>query len=378
MAAIADPRWRVQGFLWLLDALGSDDPDRAARIAEEAEKAARGLPHHQSRSRARHGLAEIVARIDSSRLPNFGIGARRASSTITDTRWQAEERNWLVIGPVNAEEYDRAEDAAHAIDNLEERASALSLLADAIAATDMKRAHALADHAEHAAHDIDDPEKRSVMLIGLAQDLAGLGEARSQRLAAAAQDAARAIANPHLQARALGQLTDRLTGIGDWDGAEYAALSISLQEARASRLRDLSQQLVKAHEWDRAVHVTCAIPESKAREDSLVDLAKSLFNARKWEQLQQLAEAVTEFSSFQSVLAFTEVLAECHRNGQAGAKRFWMQRGSQLLAPHIEGSRFPETLPVLAELAPDTIRAVHDFLFKNSRSPENAGASPRR
>lgn len=378
VAAIADPRWRVQGFLWLLDALGSDDPDRAARIAEEAEKAARGLPHHQSRSRARHGLAEIVARIDSSRLPNFGIGARRASSTITDTRWQAEERNWLVIGPVNAEEYDRAEDAAHAIDNLEERASALSLLADAIAATDMKRAHALADHAEHAAHDIDDPEKRSVMLIGLAQDLAGLGEARSQRLAAAAQDAARAIANPHLQARALGQLTDRLTGIGDWDGAEYAALSISLQEARASRLRDLSQQLVKAHEWDRAVHVTCAIPESKAREDSLVDLAKSLFNARKWEQLQQLAEAVTEFSSFQSVLAFTEVLAECHRNGPAGAKRFWMQRGSQLLAPHIEGSRFPETLPVLAELAPDTIRAVHDFLFKNSRSPENAGASPRR
>ena len=239
--------WALSG---VAKALAATDPDRAARLLADAERIANSITDESSKASALSDIAEALAATDPDR-------AERIANSITDESAKASALRGIAEA-LAATDPDRAERIANSITSeycegigaerhregagrhrprprrthrqLHHRraakASALSDIAKALAATDPDRAARLLADAERIANSITDESSKASALSGIAEALAATDPDRAARLLADAERIANSITDEYSKASALSDIAQALAAT-DPDRAERIANSIT-------------------------------------------------------------------------------------------------------------------------------------------------------
>jgi len=192
-------------------------PERAERLAAEAESTARSIYDPQSRSIALGSAATAVARIDPHR-------AEAIARSIPDT-FQRSVTLIQVAKATVASDLRHAEVTARSIADALNRSLALAAVAEAAAPADPEHARQLAAEAESTARSIQDANSRSTALASGARALAAVNPEHARQLAAEAESTARSIQDIRSLSATLARITGSMAAV-DLQHAETVAYSI--------------------------------------------------------------------------------------------------------------------------------------------------------
>jgi predicted SnoaL-like aldol condensation-catalyzing enzyme len=184
-----------------------------------------------------------------------------------------------------------AEHIAYSITDEHSKASALSEVAEALAATDP-------DRAERIAHSITDEHSKASALREVAKTLAATDPDRAARLLTDAERIADSITDEHWKALALSEVAEALAAT-DPDRAERIADSITDEHWKASALREVAEALA-ATDPDRAARlltdaerIANTITEENTKVWALSDIAEALA-ATNPDRAERIAYSITD------------------------------------------------------------------------------------
>jgi hypothetical protein len=379
--SIADRRWRAQALTDVAGALAATEPGEAARVAAEAERAARGFG---SRSEQAEGLV-LMAR--ALALAGLWDRAERAARAIAEPGYQARAFADVAGALAAAGEYDRAERIARGITVASDRVRAFADLIGAAAASDPGRTARLADEAEDTARAIptprapEDPYRRTRALTQVARALA---ESQPQRAAQVAWDAAGRPTSPssvlplplHLRSaipgfgpspEVLAAIVAALAATGQWEHAERIARSESVA------LEAVAVARAAAGEWDRAERIARAIDRPLCRVRALTDVAQALATAGEPHALERAMRLLAEAAKVARDFADPRMQAEALVNISAALPTAapslvaamdgdLRARVHRLLGQALTGDQWRAALPTVARVAPEAVIALQDWL----------------
>jgi hypothetical protein len=261
---ITEPDAKAEALSGLASAAAqSGERDRASRLAADAEALARTITDAQA-----HALAQLAAAAaragDPDRAARLAAEAERLAHDITDPFDQGWTLSTLVTTAAEINDLDRAEALIRAITDPRIQMDALTDLAPAIArAGDLDRAEALA-------RDIADRELQAVALSYLAVLAIQVGDLdRAEALA-------HVIADPGAQAKVITAMAATLARAGDPDGAEAAARMIIRRRDRSRALAELAVLAVQADHLDRAEALGRGITDPRDKVRVLTALAAAV------------------------------------------------------------------------------------------------------
>ncbi len=192
--------------------------------------------------------------------------------------------------------WDDAEQEARSIAILNQRATALAVLAESMTkAGQHTRARKASGDAWQAASALD-PQHRAEALAGLARSLAGSGEVRRAKQAVReAEQAAASIIDPWLRAGALAPVAATLTAMGDHIRSERAArgaeqaVSAARPDNYGRRPKTIVAALADAGRFDSAERVAVNVADPAMRSDALVALIRVVGDAGLSDRANRLA-----------------------------------------------------------------------------------------
>ena len=264
---------KAQVLVMVADAVAGTDPARAARLTDDAERLAQGMPDTaekgvalaavvQGLAAADPGRAERLARTiadpgcrapalaavaaavtptEPDRATRLSVAAERIAQGMPDTA----EKGVALAGIAQrlaAADPGRAERLAQAVPSPSLRALALSDIAGAVAATDPDRNARITADAERLAQAIPGASLRAPALAAVARAMAATNRRRADRLIGDAEHLAQGIPDPVRKAAALAAVVQGLAAI-DADHAERLGQVIVNPRFRAPALAAAAKAL---------------------------------------------------------------------------------------------------------------------------------------
>jgi Caspase domain len=271
--SVTEESFQAPALAAVADALAVADPDRAGRLAADAERVAQSIPDVHQRESALAAVLGSLAASDPDR-------AERAAQSVTGPSPRA--RALAAVGEaLAASEADRAtrliadaERVADSVPDAKGKATALAAVARALAVTD-------SNHAERVARSIGDTTLTATVLTGLARAVAATDPDRAARLVADAERIAQSISGASFRAPALAAVARALATadpgrarrlIGD---AEHIAQSIPDANRKASALAAVAEGLA-AIAPEHAELIAQSITSASSRAHALAAVAKAL------------------------------------------------------------------------------------------------------
>ncbi|MGH3843251.1 MAG: hypothetical protein ACRDS0_17665 [Pseudonocardiaceae bacterium] len=308
--SITDPNRQAQALAELINAVAAaGDPDRAHRLADQAEAIARSLASSDLQARApdepnlqARVLAALVKGVAAAGDPDR---AEAIAHSITNPETQARVLAALVKGVAAAGDPDRAEAIAHSITNPETQARVLAELVKSVAAAGDP------DRAEAIARSITIPYRQGRVLAALVKGVAAAGDPdRAHRLADQAEAIARSITIPYQQGRVLAELVKGVAAASDLDRAEAIADSIADSYWQVRLLAELINAVAAAGDLDRAHRLADqaeAIARSITSPDlqawALAELVNAVAAAGDPDRAEAIARSITNPETQARVLA---------------------------------------------------------------------------
>jgi lipopolysaccharide biosynthesis regulator YciM len=304
--SITDPKTQIEALGELVKALAGVDPDRAMRLAADAEQTARSITDPECRDSV---LVDLAYTLIEAELWDLAVQVTRS---ITTPGWQVAALEQLFEALTKAGLWDLADQVAHTITNPDDQAEVLTTLVTALAEVDPDWARRLATDAEQAAGAITDPDDQARALSRLGSALASLVKAlagvdldRARRLATETEEAARRTTDPAHQAEVLTMLVEALAGVDPGeavrlaDDVEQTARSFSDPDAQARTLGGVAEALAGV-DPDRAMRLV-AQDEQAARTITdpgrqtwvLKTLAQALAAVGFLDAAEQVARSIT-------------------------------------------------------------------------------------
>ena len=253
---IRSPFEKAQALTDIVRAAAATDPDRAGRLADDAERIAQSITYAESDARADVGLgskATILADIAGAVTAADPDRAERIAQSITGQPDQKAFALARIARAVTAADPDRAERIAQSIPDGYGKAEALTDIAAAVAATDPDRAGRLIADAERIAQPIPDAYGKAHALTDIAAAVAATDPDRAGRLADDAEEAAHSIPGTPDKAEAL---------------ARVAAAVAATGPDRAGRLADDAERIAQwAHDKHEKASALARIAAAIAAAD---------------------------------------------------------------------------------------------------------------
>ena len=241
------------------------DPERARRLATDAEEIARTIINPYERARA---LIRVAGAVAAAGRPEL---ARRLATS-------AEE-----IVPTIVNLYQQAEVLAH-------------VAGTAASAGDPEWARRLATSAEAIARTIINPYLQASVLVEMAGAVATAGDARR------AEEIARTITRPDQQGRALTRVAGAVAAAGDLQQAEEIARAVTFADQKARALTDMARAVAAAGDSEQARRLTTDAEEiartlsSYEQATVLTDVARAVAAAGDPERARRLATDAEEIA----------------------------------------------------------------------------------
>lgn len=303
--------------------LAAADPDRARRLAGEAEQIAGSATEPREQATALQGAAVAMARIgetDRARrlaydiTPEWSRGialralvgalagsgrhaeAKQLADSITDIRSQVGALADLARALAGADLAwcDRIVDEAWQLASQlrpRPRADAVGELAAALAVADQGRSHSLADEAEEYARSAQDPGPE-VTLAELAARLVAAEPEHARHLA----DEAERLARGDTRTRSVAipvELAEAMADAGHHDCARELISMLSDPETQARATGRLAAALARAGEYERAEQLIGTITGSRGWP--AVKLAAALAHAGEYDRAERLISTITGY-----------------------------------------------------------------------------------
>jgi hypothetical protein len=324
-------------------AIDRGERDRAARLAEAAEKAAHFGFSEFHRGQAVTGLAFALAQI--------GDFDRAEAVTLSH---DSPALRWLPLTALmsvaaRSGDYARAERIAHSIDDPDPRADALIELAGHM--TDRKQAAALLDEAEALIQAIERPRDQFHVLIKLAEAATDAGDHdRAMAFSERAREVAYARCEEFYQSWSEISAARAVAGAGDIDRAEGIACALKPDFIAAQALREVVEIVARSGEYDRAVTIARSISDRDWQLRVFAERTAALVDVGEHDRATALvAEAESIMSNGASEAGRTSLVDAFiaigdHDRAQSVARSF---------------SEIRERLRVMTRLAAQ-VRAAHD------------------
>ena len=220
----------------IIQALNVISPERALRLAADAEQATRRVPFPAAEAHASGRVAQALA------MAGLWDGADRVAQRITEDSVQADLRRSLSATLAQAGHGARAAEEARGIPDPRVRAEAMTTVARILVTAEPERALGLVADAEQTARAIPHAG-RFWALQAVARARAAAGQLEL------AERAARHLMHPDL---ALGSVARAQAAAGQWDNAERTALRITDPEGQVTALVAVARAMTDAGQWDRA------------------------------------------------------------------------------------------------------------------------------
>ena len=280
-------------------ALAATDPGRAARLFADAERIANSIITAVPKAAALSSVAQALAATDPARAARLFADAERAANSIPDKSGKIAALSSLAAA-LAATDPARAERIANSTADKSVKAAALSSVAKTLAATDPDRAERIANSIPtdkyekaaalgsaaaqalwHLSPGIITAVPKATALSSVAQALAATDPGRAARLFADAERIANSITSETGKASALSSVAKTLAAT-DPDRAERIANSIPDKSAKAEALSSVAETLA-ATDPDRAVRlfadaerIANSITSETGKASALSSLAKAL------------------------------------------------------------------------------------------------------
>ena len=217
------------------------------------------------------------ARSDLARAARLLADAERIANSITDEYSKASALSG-VAKALAATDPDRAarlfadaERIANSITDESSKASALSGIAEALAATDPDRAARLLTDAERIANSITDESSKAAALSGVAKALAATDPDRAERIANSITDSSKAAALSGV-AEALARRPDRAARLPTPNASPTPSPTST---SKAAALSGVAKALA-ATDPDRAERIASSITDESSKAAALSDVAEAL------------------------------------------------------------------------------------------------------
>ncbi|MEV6236984.1 hypothetical protein [Lentzea sp. NPDC051838] len=345
--SLFDPARRAIALVRLAGSTG--DPDRAERLANEAEQIARSARYEQplvglvpelasigqaeraeriargfadadQRVRALMELAEASAAIDVAWAKRLAAETEQAAREITRDYLQVQSLTSLAQALAAIGEHDRAERIALDIAATDNRVQALTSVARALAsAGEPAQAERVTSHiarpyqrdwawaevtstlahsgrhevAERIAREITFPEHQVRALTRVALAVVATGDrVTARRLAIDAESAMVAVTDPQQLLRAQAEVAGALAGAGETDRAEEVLQAIHNRDSQTWARMELALSLTACGEHAGAERVARTIPMPYQRALTLVGLARTLMAAGAHDEAERIARDI--------------------------------------------------------------------------------------
>ena len=265
-------------------------PERAERLAAEAESTARSIYDPRSRSIALGSAAVAVAPIDPHR-------AEAVALSIPDTLQRSVALIHVAKAMV-ASDLRHAEVIVRSIADALSRSLALAAVAEAVAPADPEHARQLAAEAESTARSIQDADSRSRALASGARTLAAVNPEHARQLAAEAESTARSIQDTRSLSATLASITGSMAAV-DLQHAEAVAYSIPEAFSRLLALATVAEAVAPAdpeHARQLAAEagsILNVIPDPFTRWAALSSLARAVA-ATDLERAELIASSIQD------------------------------------------------------------------------------------
>jgi len=351
----------------------------AAGLPDHAEHAAGALADPWGRTR-QPGVASVAAALARSH-PSHSVRLAEEAERVTRTEnylWQdVRQSTKLVEALVAAGQPDLAEQLAGMIPGVLFVGEGFITLASALAKDGQL------DRAQRATRWIEDPENQAAALALVASGLAASQPELAAGLADEARRKAECAGHPGLRARALAEGARALAGSHPWHATEMADEAAGLADSAGLLFTsgELQAPVAAAYaalgHWDRAGLIARDIPDPRYRRQALADTARALAHsqperaARFYMEAEAVAETIGDSgqrASAQVTVAWAQVSASATSSGAR-------QHMSRLLAQALATDRWPDVLPTLGKVAPEAIPALYDWMLAR-RAPGNAASTP--
>ena len=273
---ITDQYAKAQALIRLVTTTAqTGDPDRACRMAADAEVLACTIDYPYFQVRALTELAAAVGQVgDPDRAERLATDAGALAHTVTDSGDLAKALADLITASAQVGGLDRAEDLINTITDQYAKAQALiRLVTTAAQVGDLDRAEAMA-------RTIVDPGYQVEALTDLAAVALEADDLeRAERIATDVETLARTITNGYAQAEALTWLVTAATQAGDPDLAEALARTITDPSRQAEALAKLAVTTAQAGDPDRAEALARTITDPSRQAEALAKLAVTAVQA---------------------------------------------------------------------------------------------------
>ena len=265
--AITSPDTRARALAQLAAAIADTDPDRAAKVAADAEQTARIYTASRSRPLTLAVVATAVAKTRPGGLPTL---VRDAENGARESMYP-EPIGGIpisILGP------------AHVI-----TAAAMEVAA-VLSGVDRPAARRLAADAEQFARAANDPAEQARALAAVAAAGAMLDRDQALRLAADAEQFARAANDPAEQAGALaavaaaGAMLDRDQALRLAADAEHAVRTYARSQDLGPALIAIASVYARAGQWERAQEITHMIDGPDQADAALATAEAIMAQAR--------------------------------------------------------------------------------------------------
>ncbi|MFF4988729.1 hypothetical protein ACFY19_16140 [Streptosporangium saharense] len=348
----------------------SGDPARAVQIVDRVEGIAQSITPLSSQG-------YIVARLVTAAAQYGDLDrAETLAHTIEDEEHRARTMVELVETMVHRSDLARAEKLANTIATPYHRVNALICLAEA---TDLNHAHRLIAHAETIAHEVTDPNaqvrilnaiagavitcgdrSRARDLIGRAEQVArGLSDSRDGALASVAKvidlngERERAenllaeISDPYEYARAMTEFVKALTWRGDVERAEELAKTIGEYDHRWQAIGDVARARIRLGDLSRAEALIRTIDDEYRLSETMASLPEAIAQKGDLDRAEKMARGITDPIWRTRSLVAVAVHAD-------------HDRARRIVVEILHEGEWPETLKVIAKIAPDVLTAITD------------------
>lgn len=292
---LADPERRARmltvAACLLADAGSTDD---ALTHVREAGEVARTLTHPERQAEALEVIAREVATVrrtdDALALSVTGGGRGLQARAVAEV-----VRVLADAGRTDAGHADAAADLARTIPHPDRKASALVVVARAVAHAGREDdAAALAHEAAAVARSDTNLDRKAQILAMVARALAAAGcDGDAAALADEAAAVARAAKNPDREAETLAAVARTLAAFGRTDEAAAAARAIAHADRRASALVIVARALADAGRTDSALALARTIDKPDREAEALVVAVRALADTGRMEEAAALTRTIT-------------------------------------------------------------------------------------
>jgi lipopolysaccharide biosynthesis regulator YciM len=363
-------------------------PDRASRLAEQAEQLAWTVTDSATRAAA---LAQIA--IGYARAGEWDQ-AERAADSVTDLEHRKRAVGQIAVAFARAGQTDRAQRVADGLSDPGDRASALAAAAGVLAGSDPSTATQFADQAEQLARTVADYEARSRVLaqvivarfrtnqqnytakiwplaIGRLQpwekaDLAVLlANIDPDSAVSLADEAADLLGSVLDKAAVLTEIAVAIAKSGQTDRAERIARSLRSPRKRARIAAEVAAACARAGQWDRADRITRTIRDSEIQVQARIKIITVLADVGQWDRCEEIVQAMGSSPEREQALVIIAERMACVIPHLGDSQDRLAEKFRHILARVLVSEHWNLALPVFGQAAPEELAAVLEAVTRD-------------